>query len=261
MLNSKTMKRIVILIGILISIVAVQTVFGQASAGSITFEIKINMYRIIPKERLEAMKAMIPEFQTSKYQLIYNEGESLFKPIIEDSEEDMTVQQGGGRGGFRMNFQQNMEIYFNQPESQILVSQEFLGKQYLITDSLQFQPWKFGEGTKTIAGYECKMAYYTDSTNPERVQEITAWYTDKIRPFLGPERYYTLPGAVLAIDINNGERVTVAQKIDVRELKKNELKAPSKGEPITQSEFRKMMDERMQQMRQNGGGRQMIIRN
>ena len=252
------MKRIVLVIGILISLVAVQTVFGQETTGSIVYETKVNTWRLIPKERLEAMKSMIPEFQTSKNQLIYNEGESLYKPIIEDSEEDMTVQQGGGRGGFRMNFNQNTEIYFNQPESQVLVSQEFFGKQYLITDSLKFQPWKLGEGTKQIAGYECKMAYYTDSSNPDRVQEITAWYTDKIRPFLGPDRFYTLPGAILAIDINNGERVTVAQKVDVRSLKKNELKAPSKGDPITQTEFRKMMEERMQQMRQQGGGRMMI---
>lgn len=253
------MKRIVLVIGVLISILAVHTVFAQETEGSIIYETKVNMYRLIPKERLEAMKAMIPEFQTSKSQLFFNASESLYKPIIEDSEEDMTVQQGGGgRGGFRMNFQQNTEIYFNQSESKILISQEFFGKQYLISDSLKLKPWKFGEGTKVIAGYECKMAYYTDDSNPERIQEITAWYTDQIRTFLGPDRFYTFPGTVLAIDINNGERVTVAQKIDLKGLKKNDLKVPSKGEPITQAEFRKMMEERMQQMRQQGGGRMMI---
>ena len=251
------MKRIVIVVGILISIIAVQTVFGQETAGSIVYETKVNMHRLIPKERLEAMKTMIPEFQTSKNHLFFNESESMYKPIIEDSEEDMTAQQGG-RGGFRMNFQQNTEIYFNQSESKILLSQEFFGKQYLISDSLELQPWKFGEGTKVIAGYECKMAYYIDDSNPERVQEITAWYTDKIRPFLGPDRFYSFPGTILAIDINNGERVTIAQKVELRELRKSELKAPTKGEPITQAEFRKMMEERMQQMRQQGGGRMMI---
>ena len=115
-----------------------------------------------------------------------------------------------------------------------------------------------GEETKVIQGYECKMAYYKDETRPDRPQEVTAWFTDKLRPFLGPERYYTLPGAILALDINNGERVTVAQKIENRQLKKNEMKAPSKGEPITQYEFRKMMEERMKEMRQSGG---MMIRN
>jgi GLPGLI family protein len=201
---------------------------------------------------------MIPEFQTSKSQLFYTENESLYKPIIEDEVEDVNTQ----RGGFRFRgMQQNTEIYFNQTESTGLTSQEFFGKQYLISDSLKTQPWKFGEGTKVIAGYECKMAYYTDDSNPERILEITAWYTDKIRPFLGPDRYYTFPATVLAVDVNNGERVTVAQKVEIRSLKKNELKAPSKGEPVTQAEFRKIMEDQMQQMRQQGGGRQMMIRN
>jgi GLPGLI family protein len=261
MLNSKTMKRIVILIGIIISVFAIQAVFGQETGGVILYENKVNMYRMIPKERLEAMKAMVPEFRTSKSQLFYSDTESIYKPVIEDSEEDMSTQgNGSNRSGIVMRFQQpNVEIYFNQSESMGVTSQEFLGKQYLITDSLEVSPWKFGEGTKTIAGYECKMAYYTDDSNPERVQEITAWYTDKLRPFLGPERYYTLPGAVLAIDINNGERVTVAQSIETRPLKKNELKVPTKGESITRYEFRKLVDERMKEMRQNG--RQMMIRN
>jgi GLPGLI family protein len=91
-----------------------------------------------------------------------------------------------------------------------------------------------------------------------RTQEITAWFTNKIRPFLGPERFNTLPGAVLAIDVNNGERVIVAKSIEIRELKKNELKAPATGTRVTQAEFRKIMEEQMKQM---GGGRQMIIRN
>ncbi|MCI0444925.1 GLPGLI family protein, partial [bacterium] len=130
----------------------------------------------------------------------------------------------------------------------------------LISDSLKITPWKFGEETKVIQGYECKMAYYTDESRPDRPQEVTAWYTDKLRPFLGPERYYTLPGAVLALDINNGERVTVAQKFESRPLKKNEIKAPSKGELITQYGYRKMVEAQMEEMRKRGGG-QMMIRN
>jgi GLPGLI family protein len=111
------------------------------------------------------------------------------------------------------------------------------------------------------------MAYYTQTDTFKigdrepiiRTSEITAWYTDKIRPFLGPERHNTLPGAVLAVDINNGERVILAKSVEMRELKKNELKAPASGTKITQAEFRKIMEEQMKQM--GGGGRQMIIRN
>jgi len=62
---------------------------------------------------------------------------------------------------------------------------------------------------------------------------------------------------VLAIDINNGERVIVAKTVELRELKKNELKEPTNGIKTTQAEFRKLMEEQMKQM----GGRGMTIRN
>jgi GLPGLI family protein len=79
-----------------------------------------------------------------------------------------------------------------------------------------------------------------------------------LRPFLGPDRYFSLPGAVLAVDINNGERVTLAKTIELRELKKNEFKIPSGGIKTTQTEFRKMMDEQMKKM---GGSNGIFIRN
>lgn len=266
------MKRIIIFIGVLISVLAVNEVLAQ-QAGVITYETKANLHRNLPKER-EGMKAMIPEFRTTKNQLFFNEIESLYKPLIEDEEEEMGVSGNSGGVVFRMQMP-NEEVYFNSDAQNAFTSREFMGKQYLITDSMAVAPWKFGTETKTILGYECKQAFYTTTetvnamkvtgSGPPEVEkrtitrEITAWYTDKIRFSLGPDKYYSLPGTVLAIDVNNGERVTVATKIDLRALKKNELKVPEKGEKVTQKQFRAMMDEQMQKMRQGGGG--FMIRN
>jgi GLPGLI family protein len=257
MLTQKFMKRLILIIGLITSIAAASTVFGQTAQGVITYETKVNVHRTLPPGR-ESMKAMIPEFRTFKNQLFYKTDESIYKPLIEDEEEPLTGAGGSG-GGVRMTIAiPNNEIYLNQTSGRIISKQEFMGKEYLIEDSVKLSPWKFGTEVKTIQGFECKQAYYTDESRPERKQEITAWYTDKIRPFLGPERFNTLPGAVLAVDINNGERVILANKIEMRDLKKNELKAPTSGVKTTQKEFRKMMDEQMERMRANGG---MVIRN
>jgi GLPGLI family protein len=264
-----TMKKIILLVGILVSLAVAQVVFAQASEGLIIYEAKTNMHRRLPPERAE-MKAMIPEYRTTKEQLFFNAEESMYKPLIEDEEE----QEFGG-GGMRMMIRQpNNELYVQHGSQKILSKQEFMGKDYLIEDTLKMSPWKFGSETKVIMGYTCKQAYFTrtDEQTTMRItgsgpptpetktvtQEITAWYTDQIRPFLGPERYNTLPGAVLAIDINNGERVLVAAKIELRPLKKNELKAPDKGQKMTQAEFKKLTEEQMQKMRANGG---VFIRN
>lgn len=252
------MKKMILLLGILVSLTAAHVVFAQTS-GVITYEIKVNMHRRLPPERAE-MKAMIPEFRTTKEQLFFNGNESLFKPLIEDEDEEVSG------GGMRIVMRQpNTEIYLDQTSGKMISKQEFMGKNYLIEDSVKLSPWKFGTEIKTIQGYECKQAYYTDEvkmmvngTESIEKREITAWYTDAIRPFLGPERFNTLPGAVLAVDINNGERVLVARSIELRDLKKNELKVPSSGTKTTQEEYRKMVDEQMKQM---GGGRGIMIRN
>jgi GLPGLI family protein len=253
------MRRILLILGILVCLTVVQVVFGQISEGVIHYETKISLHRNLPPERQD-MKAMIPEFRTTKDQLFFNSGESIYKPIIEDEPEEMNA------GGMRMRFNAaQSETYINTDSEQRIVSQEFMGKKYQIEDTLKMSPWKFGNETKTILGYVCRQAYYTDEVQmmgpqqQKRTQEITAWYTDQLRPMLGPERFGTLPGAVLAVDINNGERVIVATKVENRVLKKNELKAPAVGTKVTREEFQKMVAKQMERMRANGGN--VIIRN
>lgn len=250
------MKRIALLLGVLVCLTAAHVVFGQATEGVITYEVKVNMHRRLPPERAE-MKSMIPEFRTTKQQLFFRGTESIYKPLIEDEDED-TMTSGSG-GSVRMVMKMpNNELYLDQSTSRIISKQEFMGKEYLIEDTVKLSPWKFGNETKVIQGYECKQAYYTDTSNPNQKMDVTAWYTEKLRPFLGPERFNTLPGAVLAVDVNNAERVIVAIKLETRELKKNELKIPTSGTKTTQKEFRAMVDEQMKKMGGNGG---IIFRN
>jgi GLPGLI family protein len=251
MKNLSTMKRIILLLGILVSLTAAHLVFGQTE-GMITYEVKINMHRNLPKER-EEMKNMIPEFRTTEDQLFFNATESLFVPVEEDEEED--VNSGGG--GMRMRFQRpKVENYINQASSKRVVLQEFMGKKYLIEDSLKVMAWKFGTEAKEVKGYPCKQASFY---NEERKQNIVAWYTDRLRPFLGPENFNTLPGAVLEVNINDGERIITAKTIELRPLKKNEIKIPSGGTRTTEIEYRKMVNEQMERMRANGGN--IMIRN
>jgi len=254
------MKRLILLLGAIVSLAAgINVISAQSTEGVINYDVKINMHRRIPKER-EAMKAMIPEFRTEKQQLFFNGNESLYKRVIEDSEEDMGSGSGGG-GGMQIKMQTpKIEIFLDNASQMRVSLQEFMGKEYLIADTLKVSPWKFGTEVKTVQGYECKQAFYTDESRPDQKMEVTAWYTDKIRPFLGPERFQSLPGTILAVDVNNGERVIVAQSIELRSLKRNELKKPSNGIKVTQAEYRAMVDEQIKKMGGGPGGG-FIIRN
>ena len=75
-------------------------------------------------------------------------------------------------------------------------------------------------------GYYCKQAMHY---NEDRKQQVVAWYAPQLRPFLGPEKFNTLPGAVLEVNVNDGERVITAKNLQARALKKNEVKIPSQG--------------------------------
>lgn len=248
---SNTMKKILLLLGVLACVLAAHVVFAQINEGVITYEVKINMHRRLPPER-EGMKNSIPEFNIHKDQLIFNGSESLYKPIEEEEDEEFNDEGGAVRMRFR---RPKTEQYFDQASGRSIAQQDIMGKKYLVEDSIRILPWRFGSEEKTVQGYTCKQATYY---HEERKQNVVAWYAEKLKPFLGPEGYNSLPGTVLLVDINDGERIITAQKIEARPLKKNELKAPTEGKRVTAQEFQKIMEEQRQRMGAGGG---MIIRN
>jgi GLPGLI family protein len=218
----------------------VGTLSGQISQGVIEYEVTMDVHRNIPPER-EEMKAMIPQFRTIHFQLFFNETASLYKPK-ENPEAD--VPQGRG-GGMRMMRTPRTETYIDKASKEVTVMQDFMGTNYLISETLDILPWKIGDQMMEIAGYMCMMAWYQDTVQKH---DITAWFTPQIQPFLGPDRYVTLPGTVLAVDINNGERVWVARNIDIKEVKNGDIRKPSRGESITREEFTKLVEEQMERM-------------
>ena len=232
----------------LIFAVGLLPVSAQISEGVIQYEVTMDLHRNIPPER-EEWKAMIPQFRSFNFELFFNEEESLYKPV-EDVEADMP----GGRSGGMMRFMRmpRTETHIDKISREVTVLQDFMGRNYLITEALDIAPWRIGSEQMEIAGYVCMMAWYNDTVLD---REITAWFTPHIQPFLGPDRYVTLPGTVLAVDINNGEQVWVARKIEARELPQGVLRKPTRGEKITRTEFDEMVREQMERMGTGGGRR------
>lgn len=178
------------------------------SEGYIQYEYRLDVHRNIPADR-EDLKKMIPQHRIENFDLFFTPAASLYKNA-EDPNDALNRGPGGGRGMMRSP---KTETFTDKAAREITVMQEFLGKNYLITENLDLAPWKMGNEFMDIAGYICHMAYYTDTIAK---QEITAWFTVQIQPFVGPDRYSTLPGTILALDINNGERVWVARKVEAR---------------------------------------------
>jgi len=291
--SEMVMKKSMVLVGVFAVSAFLQVANSQALTGFIRYDEKTNQHRNLPPER-EGLKNTIPEYRTSTFRLYFNATESLYKAFQEDQpvqqnnfpgggnrtggggggfpggggggarpdgsprpEGGGNFQggnfQGGNRGGFNRNT--NNQVFLNQDAGIATYKKELLGKIYIITDTVKISPWKFGPETKTILGYTCKVAFYTDNSNPEKPMEYTAWYTDKIRPFIGPEIYNTLPGGILAIDINAGEHYWVATKVELRELKPTEeiaIPVEKKAEVITMKEYQALEAANAKRMAERG---------
>lgn len=173
----------------------------------------------------------------------------MYKP--DESEEDDETSNSGGMM-MRMRRPQ-AEIYRNLATGNQVSVREFGGKKYLIEDSLKQRAWKIGTETKKIAGYDCTKATFKDTAQKT---DVIAWFTMDLALAAGPQTYGALPGMILEVDSNNGELLMVAKKIEFKKLKDKDLAAPTKGEKITQVEFRKKMDE---WIKANGGRNGRVI--
>ncbi|MFN8304754.1 MAG: GLPGLI family protein [Saprospiraceae bacterium] len=223
---------------------------AQQTEGDIQFDEKMNMHRNLPPDAAD-VRAMMPEWRVSKAELLFSASESLFHNLPDEDEDEPAE---GGPMVIKMQRPEAI-FYRNYSSGRKVDSREFFGKVYLIDDSLATPGWKITGQTKTILGYNCLEATTQDTV---RKRQITAWFTDAIALSSGPAGFGQLPGMILELDINNGELIFTATKVNFRKLKKNELAAPKKGEKISDADFQKMVAERM---RENGGRPMRIIRN
>ncbi|MEP6927925.1 MAG: GLPGLI family protein, partial [Ginsengibacter sp.] len=210
----------------MLSITAFHFASAQIKEGKILYDQKIDLHRRMQDEQ---MKAMVPQFRTSKFELNFGDNQSLYK--MQEAEPDIT--ENGGNGGIVMRFGGgNSEYYKNFSTQKQVEKRELADKDYIIEDSLHIMNWKPIDETKTILGYHCKKA----SGKTERGSEVEAWYTEEIPVSSGPETFNGLPGMILQVDINKEEFVITAVSID-KSADRKELKAPVKGKKITPQDF------------------------
>ncbi len=272
------MKSIFIL---LCSLFSLGTTQAQTKEGTIFYERKINMHKTIQDEQ---MRAMMPEFRTSKHMLLFSDSVSVYKIVPEDEAPDPFA--GGGGGGVQMVFRSGSDggdLYKNFTQAKSIQTSELGGKNFLIVDSIQKQPWKLSAETKEILGFTCHKASRKinlpvpvirtmtisgggetkkDTTLPATPQgkevDVIAWYAESMISPVGPENYGQLPGVILVLDVDNGRTVYTATEVK-KSVEAKELKEPKKGKVVTRVEYQKMMAELMGN--QMGGGGMRVIRN
>lgn len=228
------------------------------------------------EERMKSMfeKTFILNFDKSAS--IYKEEEKLDAPGQNNGGMRMMASMTGGGGTY----------YKNIKEKTYTVDKEFMGKEFLVKDSLIHLKWKMEGETRVIGGYNCfkatavrpvsatdlrnfmpkkeetpevkkEAATKTNFTNQLSVPKedvITVWYTPEIPVNQGPEGYWGLPGLIL--EVNDGRTVILCSKIVLNPKEKAAIKPVTKGKVVTQKEFDEIMVKKMEEfreMRSRGG--------
>lgn len=254
---------------------AFSTLSAQIKEGKISYEQKVNMYRMITAPE---MRARVPEFRTDKFELIFNEQASLYRTVVDDEAPDPFASNGGDRGGNHFMFRMPETSTYTDINTQMQYeARAMFEKSFLIIDSLKQQKWKISDATKTIAKHLCKKATTLipvpqqlrmrfgngpksaeDSVKSKEV-ELTVWYTEEIPVSVGPNNYTGLPGAILEVDTDNGANVITATEV-VSKYPKKELVQPTKGEKMNRVQFQDAMKKIMEDMQKGGGMGGMRIR-
>lgn len=252
------------------------------------------------KTRMEGNKDITPEMQKmieermkkmfeKTFILNFDKSSSIYK---EEEKLDTPGQQGGGMRMMSSFMGGGGTYYKNVKEKMYSVDKEFMGKEFLVKDSLKTFNWKMEGETKVIGGYTCykattvipasktdfrnyrakkedkkevakteetkeKKTSFLDEIDLPKEITITAWYTPEIPINQGPEGYWGLPGLIL--EVNDGKTIILCSKIVLNAKEKAEIKAPSNGKIVTQAEYdetvTKKMDEMIEMNQGQGPGR------
>ena len=288
------MKKIVISFVFFLSFMQIQA--QKDFQGMAVYESKTSTSEF--KERMAGNKDMNPDMQKmieermkkmfeKTFVLNFDKSASIYK------EEEKLDAPGGQGGGMRMMSSMmggGGTYYKNVKDKSYSVDKEFMGKEFLVKDSLPKLDWKMESESRVIGGYTCfkatavrpasqsdfrnfrpkkeekKEVDAKDSKTEEKTKKtnfmddfdlpkevtITAWYTPEIPVNQGPESYWGLPGLIL--EVNDGKTVILCSKVVLNAKDKVEIKAPSNGKVITQKEYDETVVKKMEEMREMNQG-------
>jgi GLPGLI family protein len=238
------------------------------------------------EEQKKQMQSRLKNRLEKTYILNFNKEESVF------NEKEKLDAMSGATDSWGNNFAAG-EQYKNVKKNELIQSQEFYGKQFLVKDKLVAIDWKMGSETKQIGKYMCfkataiipnkNLTWYSFSWNElpsnddQKTEEkpatidgetattevieieeipstkVEAWYTLQIPVGHGPAEYWGLPGLIL--EVSAGDTTMLCTKIVMNPTEKMQIEAPEKGKEITKVSYKETIVGKMMEMRNNRGRR------
>ncbi|MEN8927300.1 MAG: GLPGLI family protein [Flavobacteriales bacterium] len=262
--------------------------FSQNLEGEITYVESLDMSESIDKmnSAMDSIKQANPEraammggrtkyiaefmksYERTETILYFKGNESIYKekPAV------LTESEVNQEANFMMAFKPKADIiYYNKKENKNFIQKDFMGKEFLVKQPLKDNKWKIVMEQKMIKGYPCMKAVKEDT-----LFKIEAWFCSQIPVSSGPKGLYGLPGMILEAKfvkvVKEGEKkqrmgrrrmmmqdftmdiLITADVIDLKEMSKKAVKAPSKGTEVeSEDAYNKLIIEKVTEMQKSGG--------
>lgn len=232
---------------ILILIIMVMSNFSFSQSYTIEYEERANienqLKNVTDPETRKRVSTYLSKART--FYLYYNNGESIYiqenakkidSPDLNmEKEKAKKIEIGNNGGG----------IYKNFKSKEYLHEADVLGKQLLVTDKLEKISWVFLNDEKKIGSINCKKAKAIINN-----EETIAWYNEELAITDGPEDFYGLPGLVIEVVTNDKTYHAINIQKNNNRL---EIKKPSEGTKVTKSQYLKILDEKINELKRGIG--------
>jgi len=201
----------------------------------------------VPKE----FAAMLPKEHRSGMVLYFTAANSLYENLVTPQKESSEFSAAGENSNIRIeisNGGNEEKTYTELATGRTVEQKEFMGKKFLISGSGEKLKWKISGRQKMLLDYPLQEAIaITDKDT------ITAWYTSRIPVAAGPMGINGLPGLVLEASVGKNLTVT-ATAVTPGEDPGIKIKEPVKGKKVSPDQFKKIVQEKEEEMKAQHGG-------
>ena len=169
-----------------------------------------------------------------------DESKTRMKMYFTPTQSNYTYDEDQGDEDRRYSWRKQEYVIFRDFEKETKTEIiEMLGKTYLIEDSLKAPKWKVMNQIKDINGHVCMLAVTEDTI---KRQKIEAWFAHDLPVSAGPGQYFGLPGLIMELDVNKGDLVITATKVEMKPVGE-EINLPKKmkGKKLTSKEYDRLL--------------------
>lgn len=218
----------------------------------------------IQADKINSIQAQLRKAMQKEYELVFTtaasnwrEIEKLGQPSVATSGVQIRIAGGGG----------DALLYKNTKTQKSIETKDVMGKLFLVSGAMKTLDWEMTSETKQIGKYTCYKAIalrevtnkVAVAVNGERTEEketrtetVVAWYTPDIPVNHGPDEYWGLPGLIL--EVSNGKKMMICTRVVLNSGEQMAIEIPSKGKPVTDEEFKEIMEKQLMMMQKMYGG-------